>query len=46
MNFSFKLPNSFLEKKFNSEIWVIFGQGQGMILTFDIYLTSLTHLVE
>ena len=37
----------FLPKtSFNFEIWVTFDQGQRMALTFDIHLTSLTHLVE
>ena len=37
----------FLPKtSFNFEIWVTFDQGQRMALTFDIHLTSLTHLVK
>ena len=31
---------------FNFEIWMIFGQGQRMTLTFDTHSTSLSHLAE
>ena len=31
---------------FNFEIWMTFGQGQRMTLTFDTHSTSLNHLGE
>ena len=31
---------------FNFEIWMSFGQGQRMTMTFDTHSTSLTHLAE
>ena len=37
----------FLRKtSFNFEIYMIFDKGQRMTLTFDIHLTSFTHLDE
>ena len=41
------MAHLFLPKtSFNFEIWVTFDQDQRMALTFDIHLTSLTHLVK
>ena len=34
------------ETSLNFEIRVTYGHGQRMTLTFDTYLTSLTHLLE
>ena len=31
---------------FNFEIWVTFGQGQILTLTYDTHLTSLSYLFE
>ena len=43
----FQMTQLFLRKtSFNFEIWVIFGKGQRMTLTFDTQSTSITHLVE
>ena len=41
----FQIIQLFLRKtSFNFEIWVIFGKGQRIALTFDIHLTSWPHL--
>ena len=45
---SFQMIQKFLRKSSsqNFEIWVTFGRGQRMTLTFDTRLALFTHLVE